>query len=308
MSQAINILGTESLGVRGLSCVIKSGSRKIIIDPGLALGYIKHGQLPHPCQIYVGERVRLNIINALNDATDVIFSHFHGDHIPLRNANPYQLALSSLPDQCHSLRTWFKSPDEFGEKMKQRALDLRTYFSILPQNAEGKNDGPISFSPAMPHGERHSRQGSVLMTRVDLGDKVFVHASDIQMLDAETIDFIIAWKPDIVLAAGPPLYLETLTEQQRSTAWVNSLKLSGNVEVLILDHHLLRDLQGIKWLKALSSASGRQIYCAADFMRKQRLLLEARRSELYDSIPVPKEWHEKYANGTVDTKSFSKLI
>jgi hypothetical protein len=35
----IEILGTESLGVRGLSCLVEAGDRKIVIDPGLALGY-----------------------------------------------------------------------------------------------------------------------------------------------------------------------------------------------------------------------------------------------------------------------------
>ena len=35
----IEILGTESLGVRGLSCVVKADGRNIVIDPGVALGY-----------------------------------------------------------------------------------------------------------------------------------------------------------------------------------------------------------------------------------------------------------------------------
>ena len=46
----IEILGAESLGVRGLSCVVGVNDRKIVIDPGLALGYRRHGLLPHPAQ------------------------------------------------------------------------------------------------------------------------------------------------------------------------------------------------------------------------------------------------------------------
>ncbi|HEC95425.1 MAG TPA: MBL fold metallo-hydrolase, partial [Euryarchaeota archaeon] len=79
----IKILGTESLGVRGLSCVVKTQDRKIVIDPGVALGYQRHGLLPHPVQVAMGERVRQNIIRELKDATDVVISHYHGDHIPL---------------------------------------------------------------------------------------------------------------------------------------------------------------------------------------------------------------------------------
>ena len=83
----IEILGTESLGVRGLSCVVEAGERKIVIDPGVALGYNRHGLLPHPLQVAVGEVVRQKIIRAMADATDIVFSHFHGDHVPLVDAN-----------------------------------------------------------------------------------------------------------------------------------------------------------------------------------------------------------------------------
>jgi len=43
-----------------------------------------------------------------------------------------------------------------------------------------------------------------MMTRVDMGTQVFVHASDIQLLDDATIDKILMWQPDIVFTAGPP--------------------------------------------------------------------------------------------------------
>ena len=37
----IEIIGTESLGVRGLCCLVKISERRIVIDPGIALGYIR---------------------------------------------------------------------------------------------------------------------------------------------------------------------------------------------------------------------------------------------------------------------------
>jgi len=49
----IKILGAESLGVRGLSCSVELKSRKILIDPGIALGWLRYGFLPHPFQIAV---------------------------------------------------------------------------------------------------------------------------------------------------------------------------------------------------------------------------------------------------------------
>ncbi|MEJ2352886.1 MAG: hypothetical protein P8Y03_24120 [Anaerolineales bacterium] len=55
----VTILGTESLGVRGLACQVQQvEDRKVVIDPGVALGYRRYGLLPHPRQVAVGEQVR----------------------------------------------------------------------------------------------------------------------------------------------------------------------------------------------------------------------------------------------------------
>jgi len=51
------------------------------------------------------------------------------------------------------------------------------------------------------------------MTRIE-GDFVFVHASDIQLLGDEAVSQILSWKPDIVFASGPPLYLGRLSDRQ----------------------------------------------------------------------------------------------
>jgi len=75
--------------------------------------------------------------------------------------------------------------------------------------------------------------------------------------------------------------------------------LAYNIDILILDHHLMRDQQGLKWLDALSVKAGKQVYCAADFMVRKRLLLEAGRIKLYETMPVPIHWHKEYAKGLI---------
>ena len=100
----IGILGAESLGVRGLSWVVETQNRRIVIDPGLALGYRRDGLLPHPAQVAVGEQARQRIVAALEDATDVVMSHFHGAHIPLPHANPYQLQAQRVMPLCRTTR------------------------------------------------------------------------------------------------------------------------------------------------------------------------------------------------------------
>lgn len=104
----VKILGAESLGVRGLFCVVELKNRKICIDPGIALGWSRQGFLPHPFQIAVGADIRENIIDELKDATDVIISHFDGDHCPLLHPNPFQLGIEEVKDSLSQCRIWAK--------------------------------------------------------------------------------------------------------------------------------------------------------------------------------------------------------
>ena len=52
----IDILGTESLGVRGMACRVRTATRSVVIDPGVALGALRHGLRPHPVEVRAGER------------------------------------------------------------------------------------------------------------------------------------------------------------------------------------------------------------------------------------------------------------
>lgn len=182
--------------------------------------------------------------------------------------------------------------------MHRRALDLAELLGTNMKRADC-SDGPLRFSGPVPHGLPGSRFGSVMMTRVEMEGQVFVHASDIQLLDEMTIEKILLWDPDIVFAAGPPLYLQALTGPLRRKAWENGLRLARNVGTLIVDHHLLRSGMGLVWLDRISQAAGKKIYCAADFMNKPCCLLEARRTELYQEIPVAENWHENYEKGRI---------
>jgi len=120
----LEILAAESLGVRGLCCRVEAGDRVIVIDPGVALGSWRYKLPPHPVQVAAGRAARRRIIEALQGATDVVFSHFHGDHVPLVDANPYQLAFSHLPPNFKSLRAWSLSPEDQSQKSQARANDL----------------------------------------------------------------------------------------------------------------------------------------------------------------------------------------
>jgi len=302
----IEILGTESLGVRGLSCVVKTGGRKIVFDPGLALGYRRSGLLPHPVQVAVGEQIRRDIIAALQDATDVVISHFHGDHIPLPDANPYQLKADIVADSLRCVRLWTKGADDETDRMGERVESFRQIIQRTLPNVEGQKSGPFSFSTPMPHGEKGSGLGTVMMTRVESDSDIFVHASDLELLEDEPIAQILRWQPTVLLVSGPPLYRH-LSLQQQEAAWGRAVALARQVKTCIIDHHLLRCEEGISWLGRLSDAAGHKVICAADFMKQPRRLLEARRAELYRRMPVPQGWHEAYSLGLADTLAYRDI-
>jgi len=303
----IKIVGAESLGVRGLCCVVETKDRKIVIDPGVALGYRRHGLLPHPVQVAVAERVKVAIEKALEDATDVVISHYHGEHHPMVNANPYQLSADRVAELFKHPRLWAKGMQNIAPGQVHRAKDLAQKVGRAFPASEGLSDGCLSFSPPVPHGER-GMGGTVMMTRIEEEKEVFVHASDIQMLSDEAIEQILAWHPTMVLASGPPIYLPSLTWRKKETALRRTLRLAREVDTLILDHHLMRSREGEKWLDWVSSITNHKIICAADFMGQNRNLLEADRVSLYKKISVPKGWHEAYSKGEADTQVYQAKL
>ena len=298
----VGIIGAESLGVRGLCCVVETKDRKIVIDPGVALGYRRHGLLPHPVQVAVAERVKDAIEKALKDATDAVISHYHGEHHPMVDANPYQLSADRVAESLRHLRLWTKGTQDLSPNQVHRAEALAQKINRVLPASEGLSDGCLSFSPPVPHGE--GRGGTVMMTRIEEGNEVFIHASDIQCLADEAIEQILMWGPTMVLASGPPIYLPSLTQENREDALRRTLRLAREVNTLILDHHLLRSEEGEKWLDWISSIIEHKVICAADFMGCRRNLLEAERILWYKKMPVPKGWHEAYARGEADTKLY----
>ncbi len=300
----IEILGVESLGVRGLCCFVKTRTRRILIDPGIALGYTRFKLLPHPFQVAIDERIQKRIIKRWVCATDIIISHFHGDHTPLADANPYQLHIKKVAYLNPKVRIWTKDTLHLSPLEQKRAKALFSTIHKKPLIAEGKNEGEINFSKAVAHGDPSTHTTTVIMTRIK-EDKTFVHAPGIQLLNEEAISQIIKWHPDIAIVDGPPLYLSLrLSKSQIERSWHNAKRLASNVGILILDHHLMRSLEGIKWIKRLSAETGKRIMCGADFMGQRRMLLEALREDLYKNMPVDRHWHERYAQGKANTKPY----
>ncbi len=162
LNNNINIIATESLGVRGLCCSINTADRQIVIDPGIALGYKRNGLLPHPVQIAVDEIIQKRILMTLQSATDIIFTHFHGDHVPLKNANPYQLNFNKIDTILKDVNIWAKGNTKDSPKIEARTLALKNN-SQHHVVAEGESKKDLSFSTPVDHGEEHSPLGKMII-------------------------------------------------------------------------------------------------------------------------------------------------
>lgn len=289
----VEILGTESLGVRGMCCAVQTRLHHIVIDPGVALGFRREGFLPHPRQIAAGMSVARSIARHLSRATDVVFSHYHGDHIPLANANPYQLLLPETAPLLTRPRLWGKSAEDESPGFAARAFDLASAAGQPIRHGPGRSPERFEFSASMPHGARDSGPGTVMMTRIEEDEEVFVHASDIQLLEDEPVDLILEWKPSLLILSGPPIY-RNLAAGQAEAARQRAARLVREVPCCIIDHHLLRCRAGLTWLDDLQKEAKGIVQCAADYMGVPCRLLEADRSRLYDLYPVPGGWHENY--------------
>ncbi len=292
----IEILGCESFGARSLACVVKTDYRKVLIDPGVALARLRSGLFPHPVEIAAAFRIKEKIFFELEGATDLVISHYHGDHMPMMEKDPYQLPVEALPS-LEGVNIWCKGPEKISGLSVRRRKDLSDLLGLPLPASEGCNYLNMSFSSPVPHGVRGKGFGTVMMTRICEGDEIFVHGSDIQLLDRQAVLEIIAWKPTIVFVSGPPLYLSHRIPEIKKEAFENALLLARNVDTLILDHHLLRSFEGYRWLKDLAGKVENRVLCAAEFMGKEPELLEAQRKSLYEKMPVPSGWHEAYAKG-----------
>lgn len=280
----IRILGAESLGVRSMCCVVETVSRRVLIDPGVALAPRRYGLPPHKDEIAQAAGIRDRILDEVKMATDIVISHFHGDHAPLSKPDPYQISLADFAARLSAASLWVKGRTGNTRLMEERFCTFAQTLGERVVEADAKNAGEIGFSLPVQHGTEG--RGRVMMTRVRDGVEVFVHGSDIQLLDEASVDAIIAWKPDVVFVAGPPIYLSVLDKETRARAFANGVRLAQATRLLIIDHHLLRSEAGKEWLNALREEAKSRVVDAATFMGVEPQLLEANRKRLYERFQV----------------------
>jgi predicted metallo-beta-lactamase superfamily hydrolase len=289
----ILMLGTESLGVRGLSCFVEHKGIRVLIDPGVALGFTRWGFHPHPIQAVAGDIVRDKIKKLWKEADYVILSHMHGDHVPLYDANPFQLSLYSLEDNG-KLTILAPNPETLSGRSRRRLEKIVEVYGNRVKffNGEHLEIGPIKVYGPFFHGM--SSKTRVYATFIDLGMKV-LHLSDTELLCNKVIELAETLRPDVIITDGPPIYRflgrgDVVNLMLRSAS-KNLMRLSKVAHYVIVDHHINRCDEGYKWIKDIAGTQRETVITtAAEYMGFKPLLLEAWRRTLYNYFPVSKDW------------------
>ena len=124
---------------------------------------------------------------------------------------------------------------------------------------------------------------------IEADDERILYTSDVEgIVDDDQLDFILRSKPNVVICDGPMTYMlgTRFREIDLKKSIQNLVKVlrMESVESLILDHHLLRDLDWRTWLKPVfeeAETLNKGVFTAASYMGVEERLLEARRRELY---------------------------
>ncbi|MEX2723725.1 MAG: hypothetical protein Q6366_013685 [Candidatus Freyarchaeota archaeon] len=282
-------LAFESLGTRSMATLVETVDCRIVIDPGVALGPWRYGLRPHELELERLTQHWREIKTHSQNSDVLIITHYHYDH-----HNPRE------PQIFRDKIVLLKHPEKnINFSQKRRSAYFLKQIEGLPREVlycDGKSfdfgNTTITFSQPVFHGI-DSKLGYVTEIAIKEGKDVFLHTSDIEgpSLKDQTL-FIIENDPHTIFCDGPLTYMLNtqypLRSLQDSIQNIMEIIDKTRVKKFVLDHHFLRDIQWrerIKDLLSFAESKGLEIISAAEFKGLKKDLLEARRKELWETIP-----------------------
>ena len=287
----LRFLASDNLGTRSMCSLIETEYGRIMIDPGAALGPRRYGLRPHEIEFETLKKHKEKIAEEAKDVDLFIITHYHYDHFPRPSENIEWLK---------GKRILIKDPSNminFSQRWRSKIfLDKLRKVGAKPKVADSKRFRlgrcKIKFSNPVKHGN-DERLGYILEVLIETDDGRILYTSDVEgIVDDDQLNFILKSEPNIVICDGPMTYMlgTRFSEMDLKKSILNLVKVLNmeTVEVLILDHHLLRDIEWKTWLKSIFEESeilNKKVLTAASYMGVEENLLEARRRELYGIQP-----------------------
>jgi hypothetical protein len=276
-------LAFDSLGTRSMATYVETGDIRVLIDPGVALGPRRYGLPPHPLEFSRLKEHWQRISSYASKCDVLVVTHYHYDHHNPEHAELYK-----------GKKVLLKHPtSQINQSQRRRAAYFLEKLKGLPKSLDfcdskefTYGNTVIKFSDPVYHGT-NPRLGYVVEISITEGKETFLFTSDVEgpSLD-DQVNFITNENPNIIFADGPMTYMLGFRYSRESLRrGLENLRLllkETKVRVLVLDHHLLRDIKWKEKLPALfEEAKKARVITAAEYGGARPDLLEARRKELY---------------------------
>lgn len=207
------------------------------------------------------------------------------DELPLSRSRDWGSYAERKKALLEKGRSWFRRLVErfWAVKPWVPALKLR---EVEVRWADGarmvKGGTELRFSKPRFHGLEFDRVGWVVSTTISYRGWRLHHTSDLEGVPIEDyVEEIVAEDPDVLIVDGPPTYLYGfMVNRINLKRAVDSLKAivsRVDAEVIILDHHLLREPRYRERLREVyeeAERRRRQVLTAAEYLGGRPKILE----------------------------------
>ncbi|NOR16499.1 MBL fold metallo-hydrolase [candidate division WOR-3 bacterium] len=273
-------MASDSLGVRSMATYVETKDCKILIDPSAALGPKRYGLPPAEQEMVALEKTKNEIAKTAKQCDILTISHYHYDHYD-PSAGFYKDKTIFAKDINENIN---KSQQKRGADFK-KILEDSCDLIYCDDSKHNVGNTELIFSPPFFHGPENVRLGYVIMTTIDDGEKRVLHASDVQgPVTKSAKEYIISQSPDLLIMDGPPtIFLGwKFSMNNLQDAADNLVEIKEKLDCdIILDHHLLRDLNYKKIFPQPYQIGGKKVKTFAEYLGKENNVLEAHRKELW---------------------------
>ena len=275
------------MGVRSMATLVETRDLKLMIDPAAAVAPRRYGLPPHPKELSLLEECWERIASAAEECEVIVVTHYHYDH---------HSSIRFLEEIYGGRIIIVKDPENminFSQRRRASVfLDKIRPIASRVMVADGKEylfgGTRLEFSNPVPHGP-DSQLGYVVELSVKDSADSFLFTSDVQGFPLDyQVRFVIGKRPGTIYIDGPSTYMLglNLTEEQLEASMRNIRRIISQVSpsIMILDHHLLRDLEWRKYFGELyeeAEKTGVALRSAAEYMCIEVNQLEALRSLLH---------------------------
>jgi len=312
MPQKIKVLpiAAESLGVRSMCTYIETPNIRVLLDAGASLCPNRFRLPPHPREFEAIIEVRGKIAEFAQKADVVTISHYHFDHHTpsfedwICNWTDAETARQIYREKLVLAKSY--RVDVNASQRRRGWVFEKTggKYAKKVEFTDGKNFSfgktRLRFSRPVFHGSPNTPIGWVLMTTIEHEDERVLFSPDVQgPMDEVALKIILAEKPQLLIIGGPPLYLAgfRVDDLQIQRGLKNLETLAKTIPVVIVEHHLLRDVEWRKSAKQIFKSArdfGNKVVTAAEFLGEENRLLEAERKQLFKDNP-PSSGFEKWS-------------